>query len=199
MNYKDSLEAQKLHQELDHHDIDPKETDKRRILNAGCGLDLSVGSDFVDIDPRDKRVIQCDLDKDPLPYADRTFYMVYCHSVWEHLTNHQHFLKECGRVLEDGSKLVIYTDNPTSISYIFLHEHGDLTETWKLDDRHFGLYSAAHIRNHAKKAGLEFVDYEYLMGEPHNPILRVLKAVLFFLAPKYTATTIKAILRKGRD
>jgi len=46
-----------------------------------------------------------------IPYADNKFKCVFALSILEHLLNGCNFLKECRRVLENDSTLVLLTPN----------------------------------------------------------------------------------------
>ena len=78
---------------------------KKRILNAGCGLNFNEGTDFIDatdwtkqknvvaqhnrISPiqRMPRVIKVDMNKDRFPYKDSTFDEVINREVFHYLEN----------------------------------------------------------------------------------------------------------------
>jgi len=52
---------------------------------------------------------EVDFNKDPLPYEDNSFNVVFSKSVVEHISNTQHLLKEAYRVLKPNGKIVLLT------------------------------------------------------------------------------------------
>ena len=69
------------------------------------GVDVAAG--------RDKGLVakQCDVDNEPLPYADGFFDIVVFASVIEHLYNPHHVLAEIARVIGNGGLLLLETPN----------------------------------------------------------------------------------------
>jgi SAM-dependent methyltransferase len=54
---------------------------------------------------------QADFDRQPLPYADRTFDLVTCTEVLEHVENYRGVLREIFRVLKPGGVVIVSTPN----------------------------------------------------------------------------------------
>jgi ubiquinone/menaquinone biosynthesis C-methylase UbiE len=81
-----------------------------RILNLGCGSD-TYGTDFIDLKKMRKEVIQCNIDKEKLPYGDNTFDEVYFYQVLQFIKNPLFVLKEIHRVLKFKGILNLYTLN----------------------------------------------------------------------------------------
>lgn len=52
---------------------------------------------------------QCDISKEPLPFEDSAFDIVYHKSLIEHLHDPAHLMDETSRILKDGGKLIILT------------------------------------------------------------------------------------------
>lgn len=94
--------------------------EKQRLLEPGCGR-----GDFleafrhnglecygVDLSPEAGKlldsieVLQCDFEKQHLPYEDNFFDVVYNKSLLEHLRNPDYFLKDVYRVLKPGGLLL---------------------------------------------------------------------------------------------
>lgn len=170
-----------------------------RILNAGCGRDLSIGTDFIDAAPISKKVIQCNMDCEMFPFKTHTFDEVVAFSVFEHLTNHAHFFDECYRVLKPNGILTITTDNAACLSFVFLYEHGDVVEDWREGDCHFGLFTPAHLANYAERFGFKKYVWNYELGKPPaNPIKRIAQALLWKISQKHAAYSIRMVMQKWK-
>lgn len=79
------------------------------FLDLGCG-DGEYVKQFTKIIARVVGIdSDIDFNKDPLPYEDESFNMVFTKSVIEHIPNTSHFLKEIYRVLRPGGKILILT------------------------------------------------------------------------------------------
>jgi len=108
-----------------------------RVLDAGCGgggtaLSLAEEADFavgLDLEARFRdsgtrlarekqagRVAFVQGDGARLPFADRTFDVVFSHSVIEHVASAQGYLGECHRVLRPGGVLYLSTAPYLSLS-----------------------------------------------------------------------------------
>lgn len=68
-----------------------------------CGLDVS-GTDISDY-CKDSVVVN--LEKEPLPFEDNSFDVVFSKSVIEHIWEVEHYMKEMKRVLKEGGRLII--------------------------------------------------------------------------------------------
>lgn len=133
-----------------------------RILNIGCGKDLSVGTDFVDKYPlHSALVLKCDIDTDRLPYADNFFDVVYSKNLLEHLRNPLNFFEESKRVLKMGGILEIVTDHANYWKWALpekAHSGGYTGEG--IEDKHYCLFTYEHLVNFGESVGLKvwFVD-----------------------------------------
>lgn len=108
-----------------------------KILDVGCGrgdfLIAFKAHGFhtygIDRDPSgakvDSRVevISCELEKDPFPFEDQTFDVVFSKSVIEHLFIPEHFIAECRRVLKPGGRIIVMTPDWISQMKIFFDDH----------------------------------------------------------------------------
>ena len=104
---------------------------KRRItyldIGAGAGDLINLVSRRLDVAPHacdytdelmqlpGQKVDVCDLNTDPLPYADNTFDLVTFTEVIEHIEHHQDALREIYRVLKDDGYLIVTTPNILNI------------------------------------------------------------------------------------
>lgn len=154
-----------------------------RTLNAGCGKQ-PYGTHFIDKYPNNSSVLKCDIDKDRFPFKDGVFDEVYSKNLFEHLTNHTHFLKECHRVLKKGGKIILITDNANCWRF-WLDGHKNDVKYGDNDD-HYALFTGYHLRNWFDKNGfdvckIELISDTYRKG---NPIFKPLKIIVNMLLPK---------------
>ncbi len=171
----------------------------KRILNAGCGIDLEYGTDFIDLYPQNEKVKKCDLDKDRIPFDDNTFDEVYSKCVFEHLTNPSNFMKESHRVLKPGGKLNIITDNATYIGWwTTLHKYDS---SCGKEDMHYALFTSSHMENWAKKFDFEILEIKYSpFFDPNSSFIKTLfKKILYYLLPKQIGSTRIELIAKKRD
>lgn len=135
-----------------------------KILNLGCGDDLSIGTHFLDNKPYTPRVMKHDLDYDLFPFPDEFFAKVYSKNVFEHLKNPQLFLSECYRVLTPYGYLELITDNAYFFPFyirplpafllnkIFkINCFGVHSKSYKARhkaDKHYAIYTGEHLENH---------------------------------------------------
>ncbi|MDE3100068.1 MAG: class I SAM-dependent methyltransferase [Verrucomicrobiota bacterium] len=134
----------------------------KRILNVGCGGD-TYGTDFVDLYPRRKGVIQCDIERG-LPFEDGTFDEVYSHCLFEHLKNPFNMVVEMKRVAKIGGRVRLITDNGSYWVFALnnrAHTGGYEKEAHP-DDRHYCFYTKTHLAHHFRKAGLEVEEVKFV-------------------------------------
>ena len=91
-----------------------------RLLEIGCGRGeflrgfKNVGLNVfgTDLSPQsqvlnpDIEIKTCDIEKDPLPYSDDFFDIVYSKSLLEHLSHPEFYLREAHRILKPGGLLL---------------------------------------------------------------------------------------------
>lgn len=149
----------------------------KKILNIGCGDD-KYGTDFVDVYPTRKEVIKCNVDDEELPFPDNNFDKVYAKFIFEHMKNQNNFLKKCYKVLKNGGKLVLITDNagcwvfhfPLKFLYSMQHYENTIREG-KLD-RHYSISTLMHLKNHLTDAGFKNVRIKYMWFENRTITLK---------------------------
>jgi SAM-dependent methyltransferase len=166
----------------------------KRILNLGCGEDLSYGTHFVDLYPVNKKVIKVDLCKDRFPFPDNYFDEVYANWILEHIANPAHLLKESHRVLKKHGRIMIVTDN-AGFWGIFSEVHQGLYEKInndrRPDDRHYHIFTPQHLRNWLELFGFKSIKVSYMMTE--NIVLwQKIIAVLFSLINYKLYPSLKA-------
>ncbi len=155
---------------------------KKRILNVGCGSEL-YGDVFIDKYPSRPEVIKCDVDEEPLPFTRGSFDEVYSKNLLEHLGNPLNALKEMKRVLKYGKKIILITDNAGYWSFHAWYSKFHYETSFKglkgKEDKHFALYTTAHLRNLFERAGFKvssIIGWNKEVGwfeEPINWILRL--------------------------
>jgi Methylase involved in ubiquinone/menaquinone biosynthesis len=131
-----------------------------KILNVGCGED-TYGTDFIDKYPTRAEVIKCDVDEEPLPYKSGAFDWVYCKNLLEHLGNPLDALREMHRVLKVEGHLELITDNAGYWSFHAWYSKFHYSTKFKglrgKEDRHFTIYTIAHLRNLFERVGFHIV------------------------------------------
>lgn len=157
------------------HDIPAQNEpmNQKLILNLGCG-NQKYGDIRVDIHKTFTVNFIADLET-PLPFRDEVFDVVYSRCVFEHLRNPSLFLKEIRRVLKSGGIVQLITDNaafwrfhvafPPFSTYMGLHDSYPSTG---IHDKHYGLYTMGHLKNHFKAAGLQLIRIEYINPREEN-------------------------------
>lgn len=167
-----------------------------KILNAGCGDDFSIGTHFIDLYPTNQDVIKCDIDSETFPFPNEFFDEVYAKCVFEHLTNHKHFMEESRRVLKKGGKLVIITDNASFITFwggkywgSIGYQH-DYRGVYGEEDNHYALFTPAHLENWCAKFRFEIdnIQYEKATWGSESGIMKIIKPIAFSLLPEHLAS-----------
>lgn len=129
----------------------------------GCG-DSELGTHFIDLYPSREEVKHCDINVNDFPFRDAKFGHIIANNVLEHITNFQHFFKECRRVLEHKGTMEILTDNAAYWLYhnirskAAVHSGGYKGEE---EDRHYALFTKHHLQNMARKYGFKIAVIEY--------------------------------------
>jgi len=167
-----------------------------RILNVGCGND-TYGTDFIDMYPMRKEVRRCDIENEKLPFKDNTFDEVYSENFFEHLKNPSNVLKEMRRVLKHGGKLVVITDNAGfwafHIAGATTHYGGYEKKSFGKLDRHFGLFTPWHLKNHFEDIGLKNIMYKYRLLRKKNPYwyVRIISNVISVVTKRMGQSQIR--------
>lgn len=113
-----------------------------RILDVGCGINKYPGSIGIDVNPRTKADVVCNLDAFPYPFRDQSFTEIRAIHVIEHVADVIRMLEEFYRLLEPGGKVVIATPHYTDFSSFC-----DPTHRWHLNSyslRYFGERNAGY-------------------------------------------------------
>jgi SAM-dependent methyltransferase len=96
---------------------------ERALLNVGCGVHFHSHWVNLDVQARSPEVMDFDVRR-PLPYAPRTFDMVYHSHVLEHLPRESApaFIADCRRVLKPGGVLRIVVPDLEQIARHYLRQ-----------------------------------------------------------------------------
>jgi len=109
----------------------------KTLLDVGCGRGehlrefqkLGVQVKGVDISKeaqelsKDLEIDIVDIEKEPLPYKDRNFDVVFNKSLIEHLRNPDNFMREAYRVLKPEGRLITMTPDWKSVYDIFYEDY----------------------------------------------------------------------------
>jgi predicted SAM-dependent methyltransferase len=133
---------------------------EKRILNVGCGSD-TYGTDRVDIKSSKATTKVHDLEYG-IPYSSFLFDEVYSKNNLEHLRNPGYHLSECWRVLKNGGKIRIWTDNALCAKYAVLGTHSGVYEFCHKNDKHYCLFTVKHLQNHLEAAGFKEINVKLI-------------------------------------
>jgi predicted SAM-dependent methyltransferase len=123
------------------------------ILNVGCGNE-EYGDVNADIVRTGTTNVICDADSS-LPFKDGAFDEIYSKCLFEHLKNPNFFLQEVKRVLKNGGKATIITDNASYLRFHISRNSFPLRIGWRHGgeycsmnplDKHYALYQLEHIK-----------------------------------------------------
>jgi len=135
---------------------------KARFLNIGCGKNVGLGEDWLNIDGfNPKADLLCDAAR-KLPFADNRFEGVFSEHVFEHFTPGQAktFLGECQRILKpDGVIRIIVPDGELYVKQF----HAD--RKWMIESRWNRFRTPMEVMNEVFRQGYEHqytYDYETL-------------------------------------
>lgn len=98
------------------------------VVDVGCGAGALRGvlpagtSSYIGVDvmrfrslPPDVEFRQADLDREPIPVADRSANVVIALEVIEHLENPRRFMRELARIARPGAVVLVSTPNQRSV------------------------------------------------------------------------------------
>lgn len=146
-----------------------------RVLDAGCGSSriigaLPSGSVAMDIQARKLRYDR-KFAKDmvqgsvlSLPFLDRSFPVVVCSQVIEHVEKSPKVLDELVRVLEPGGKLVLGTPDYSRVPWRITEWLYKLLVPGGYADEHISHYSRKELTDEMHRRGLEPESIKYILG-----------------------------------
>jgi len=178
---------------------------RKRILNVGCGNDR-YGTNFIDLYPSRHEVIKCNIDEEKLPFPANTFDEVFVKSLIEHLKNVGFFLSDVKRVLKNGGKVIVITDNAHFLGYHIkgtMHtggyeRHGRIGGGSGSFDRHYALFTPNHLRNYLETSGFKNIEIRYETFAQNTTVKfkNVLIMVFSKISKKLGSTLIVAEAKK---
>jgi predicted SAM-dependent methyltransferase len=175
------------------------------ILNIGCGSE-EYGDVRADIARTETTNVICDADAH-LPFKEGAFDEIYSKCLFEHLKNPNFFLQEVKRVLKNGGKATIITDNASYLRFhisrktsfpikIGWRHGGEYCSTNPLD-KHYALYQLEHIRNHFEVCGLKIVELKLISYKgDEKPSKKLDKLINIFLGKNFAFPRIKVVAVK---
>lgn len=131
-----------------------------RILNLGCG-ESNIGTDRVDKHETSATTMVFDVEQGLL-YANNCFDEIFTQNLFEHLRNPGRFLEECFRVLKQGGKITLVTDNAECTRFYWFGTHTGRYEKKHEGDRHYSIFTHSHLRNHFEQVGFKVLSISYV-------------------------------------
>lgn len=109
---------------------------ERRILDVGCGVNKYPGSIGIDVNPRTRADVLCDLNHFPYPFRDGSFDELRAVHVIEHVSDVIRTMEEFARLVRPGGRIFLVTPHYSDFSSFC-----DPTHRWHLNSysfRYFG-------------------------------------------------------------
>jgi SAM-dependent methyltransferase len=144
-----------------------------RILDVGCGINKFAGSIGIDVNPRSRADVLCQLNHFPYPFRDSSFDSVRAIHVIEHVADVVLTIEEFHRLARPGGTIVIVTPHYTDFSSFC-----DPTHRWHLnsfslryfgeDNAGYGYYSTARLEESSVRVRLlslwKWLGFEFLVN-----------------------------------
>lgn len=166
-------------------------TGRGEMMNAFYNLGLrAVGCDL-DSPPREftqLEVKEFDITKDPFPYEDNTFDVVFSKSVLEHIYNPKHYFTEIYRILAPGGIFIILTP--------------DWRSQWKTfydESTHVHAYTPLSVRDCFLLNGFQNVNAELFHHHPYMWRRSFWRIVAMFLRRLYTTPTARKLEKVAKN
>ncbi len=144
-----------------------------RVADVGCGhgalraaldgiADEYIGVDALRFDgfPPDAAFVEADLDRDPLPIADRSIDAAVALETIEHLENPRRFMRELTRITRPGGAVLLSTPNQVSaLSLATLVARGEFNAFQDADyPAHLTALLPCDLLRLARECGLEGIE-----------------------------------------
>ena len=159
------------------------------LLDVGCGRgdfansfkDLGLNVSGLDRDKSRHPCLQgvevqyADIEKEPFPYEDQIFDVIFSKSVIEHLSDPKNFIMECYRVLKPKGKIIIMTPDWISQMKVFYDDY-----------THKQPYTVAGVNNILKVYGFQDVTAERFYQLPiiwKYPVFKVISSIIRYVTP----------------
>jgi SAM-dependent methyltransferase len=144
-----------------------------RILDVGCGVNKCAGAIGIDVNPRSRADVLCDLNRIPYPFADSSFDELRAIHVIEHVADVVRAMEEFHRLVRPGGTVLIETPHYTDFSSFC-----DPTHRWHLnsfslryfgpDNAGFGYYSDVRFEETSVRVKLlklwKWMGFEFLVN-----------------------------------
>lgn len=138
-----------------------------KVLDVGCGLNKRAGAIGIDLNPRSRADVLCDLDYFPYPFRDNSFDELQAVHVIEHVADVMKSMEEFHRLVRPGGIVKLSTPHYTDFSSFC-----DPTHRWHLNSfsfRYFGEDNAgygyySHVRFREKKIYVKLLALWRLCG-----------------------------------
>lgn len=161
-----------------------------KLLDVGCGrgdftkgfADLGLEVSGIDREKGDSQMLQDievkvsdDLEKNPFPFEDETFDIVFSKSVIEHIREPNNFMRETRRVLKSGGRVIAMVPDWQSQMFIFYD-----------DPTHVHPYTAAGLQDLLSMYGFHGSNAELFYQLPmawKYPAIKIVCKSLQMLGP----------------
>lgn len=144
-----------------------------RILDVGCGINKISGAIGIDVNPRSRADVLCQLDHFPYPFRDSAFDRLHAVHVIEHVADVVRAIEEFHRLVKAGGTIHIVTPHYTDFSSFC-----DPTHRWHLnsfslryfgeDNAGYGYYSKARLSESSVRVKLlnlwKWFGFEFLVN-----------------------------------
>ena len=134
----------------------------KKILNLGCNED-NFGTHRVDLVLTGTTTHVFNIEEG-IKFEDEFFDIIYERNLFEHLKNHGFHLEECYRVLKQGGKIVLITDNASCIRHYLSGTHGGRYEKKSVNplDKHYAIFTKNHLKNLVSEVGFLIEKIKYV-------------------------------------
>lgn len=150
-------------------------------------------------------IIRLDLDRQDLSFNDKTFQVVLCSEVIEHLDSPSRLIREAHRILVDNGMLILTTPNIARIRNrisFFLHgvspnicPPGEYSPFSSHEWLHFREYTLEEIHKLLGENGFQVVESSYLINQHFNE--SHLRTMVKGLMPRSLRRGIIVVAHKG--
>ncbi len=144
-----------------------------RILDVGCGINKYPGAIGIDVNPRTRADVLCDVNRLPYPFRDSAFDALRATHLIEHVDHVVRTVEEFHRLVRHGGTVYIATPHYTDFSSFCDPTHRWHLNTFSLryfgsDDAGYGYYSTARFSEISVRVKLlnlwKWLGFEWLVN-----------------------------------